>query len=151
MTKTKMVSASLLAVLATVAGAAYAMGPWAGDWMGGRAGPGMLHHLVETLELSEQQEREIADIFHATRDSTLADRRAMRELEAQLREQRTGFDPDKARSIADEIGQITARTVYTMTSAQAEVYASLNENQRLALEDIMARRGPAGREPWRGK
>ena len=151
MNRAKVVRASLLALLVTVTGTAYAVGPWAGDRMGGLDGPGKLHQLVVRLDLSEQQEREIADIFHATRDTTLADRRRIKDLRAELLEQRTAFDAGKAQSLADEIGQITARTVYAMTSAHAEVYARLNEDQRLALDDMTARRGPAGRESRRDK
>ncbi len=141
----------LFTALVTLAGATYAMGPWAGDRFGGPEGGWVkLRHLVHALSLSEEQERQIADIFHDARDSTLSDRHRMKELYAQLQQQRSAFDAGKAQAIADEIGQITARTVYALASAQAQVYATLDEQQQSRFDEVAARRGPGARGKHRG-
>jgi len=129
-------NAVLLAGLLGLAGVASAMGPWAGEGMGDR-GPVGLRHMVDALALTETQERDVAEILHTARESTLSDRHRMEELRAQLREQRLEFDPGQVQTIADEIGQITARTVYSMASAQAQVYQVLDAAQQAMLNDMM--------------
>jgi len=146
MRKTTALHALVLASLMGLAGYAAAMGPWPGEGMGER-GPGGLRHMVDALGLTETQERTISEILNSARESTLTDRHRMKALRAQLRDQRAAFDPGEVQAIADEMGQITARTVYSMASAQAQVYQTLDATQQANLDQIMADRkpGPRGR------
>ena len=57
---------------------------------------------------------------------------------------KSDFDPGKAQTVADEIGQLTGRMVYQASETFAKVYQVLDAEQRTKLDEMMAKRGERG-------
>lgn len=137
-------------VLGTVFGglALGAAAGWAKDGYRMHGDPGqMVARMADKLDLSEDQQAGIEAILAETRQQSAVDHARMRELRQQLRAQRSEFDADAARRMADEIGQITGRMVYQAASTQAQIYQLLDEEQRAELGEFMEDHEPR-RDRW---
>ncbi len=117
-------------------------------FQGGPGGPHRGAHLLQSLDLSEEQRAKVDAQMSASRDATRADRERMRELREQARNLREDFDAGRAQQIADEMGQITSRLAYAKISGRAQVYALLDDEQREALA-AKVERHKAWRKGWR--
>ncbi|MFO7553545.1 MAG: Spy/CpxP family protein refolding chaperone [Haliea sp.] len=132
--------------LALVLATAAAAGP-VSAWPGGEgASEGMLGKMSRHLDLSTEQQASVAELMSEARAAGAADHERMREIKQQLRAQVGSFDADATRALADELGQITARSSYRMTATRAAVHALLDEDQRGKLEAMEAQRGEHGRK-----
>lgn len=121
---------------------------WAKDGYGMHGDPArMVERMAEKLDLSDDQRTGIEAILTETRGQSAADHARLRELRQELRAQRAGFDADKARRLADEIGEITGRMVYGAASTQAQIYQLLDEEQRAELDEFMEEHEPR-RDRW---
>lgn len=123
----------------------------ASAWPGEESGPEhMLGKMARYLDLSEEQQASVAELMAEAREAGVADRVRMREIKTQLRAQSSNFDASAARTLADELGEITARSTYRMTETRAAVHALLGEEQRSKLEAMEAQRGEHGRKHGKG-
>ena len=134
-----------LAIAAVMSMAAWSMGPSHG--MGGDPAR-MIAHLSDRLDLSAEQQAEVESLVATTKQSSETDRARMRELRSQMMAMKGDFDPGKAQSVADEIGQLTGRMAYQASETFAQVYQVLNAEQRTQLDSMMTkyseRRGRRG-------
>lgn len=135
---------ALVLATATVAGPVSA---WPGEE--GRS-ERMLGKMSSHLELSAEQQASVAGIMAEAREAGAADRKRMQEIKAQLRAQSARFDAGATQALADELGEITARSTYRMTETRAAVHALLGEEQRSKLEAMEAQRGEHGRKHGKG-
>lgn len=108
----------------------------------------MMEHMSSKLDLSEQQQAEVKKLLASARKETAADQQRMQELRKEMRAQSDSFVPEKARKIADEIGQITGRLVYQAAETHAGFYQLLNAEQQAAMAGMMAKR-ESHRDKWR--
>ncbi len=119
-------------------------------WSMGHGGPGkmdpehMITRLSEHLSLTEQQESQVRSIMEQGSEQGRADRERLQDLRAQLEQQRSNFDAGQAQQLADEIGEITTRMVYSFSSKQAQVYQVLSDEQRAEFEELHAARESRG-------
>jgi Spy/CpxP family protein refolding chaperone len=139
------ITTSVAGAFVALSAATLAMGPSGGDHDPGR----MLSHLSERLELTDDQQDQVEGIIQAGKTESAADRQRLHELREELMDMAPGFDPDKARKAADEIGDITGRMVYRHASTYAEFYALLTDEQRASLEQLAAERGERRQNRWR--
>jgi Spy/CpxP family protein refolding chaperone len=100
----------------------------------------MLEKMSTHLELSESQQSEMAKLLEQAREAGAADRERMRELRQQLRAQQSSFDAGTAQALADELGQITARSSYRRVETRAAIHRLLDDSQREKLEQMEAKR-----------
>ena len=100
----------------------------------------MLRHMTEKLELSDNQQEQIESLLDEGLGTMESDRARMGELRDQLKAMRANFDENNARLIADELGEITSRMAYEMSSTQAEVYKVLTPAQREKMDEFNAMR-----------
>ena len=114
---------------------AWSMGP------GGQSHPDphrMLSRLSEHLALTEQQESQVREILAQSGDQARADRKRAQTLREALEQQHLDFNAGEAQRLADELGEVTSRMAYTLTSALAQVYGVLTEDQRAEFERLRA-------------
>ena len=119
-----------------LASAAWSMGPHGRDIDHDR----MLARMSEHLQLTESQENEIQGILNENSQQMDTDRARLQEIRDAMRLQRESFDAGTTQSLADELGEITARMAYTATSKHARVYQVLDEEQRAEMLEIRAKR-----------
>jgi Spy/CpxP family protein refolding chaperone len=100
----------------------------------------MLAHMGDRLDLSSEQKSGIETVLAAGKEANAADLVRMQELRKQMMGMRDNFDEQKARQVADEIGQITASMVYQASAGWSQVYQLLNAEQKAQLDSMMARR-----------
>lgn len=108
----------------------------------------MLAHMTAKLELSESQEQQIGEILSSGKEQAQADRARMEEIREALDAQGRNFNAGEAQKLADELGEITSRTVYQMTSKRAQVYQLLSEEQREEMDAMKQRRSEHREERW---
>lgn len=99
-------------------------------------------HLAKMLQLTEEQEVSVKTLLMASFEESEADHERLRALRAELLDQPESFVEATAQSAADEIGQITSRMVYRMASTRAAIYQLLDDEQRLAMNEM---------DEWSGK
>lgn len=110
----------------------------------------MLAHMTEQLDLSESQEQQVAEILSSGEAQARADRERMGEIREALEAQRSNFSAGETQKLADELGEITARTAYQMTSKRAEIYQLLTPEQRDEMDALRQQHGER-RDERRGK
>ncbi|MDO8861210.1 Spy/CpxP family protein refolding chaperone [Haliea sp. E1-2-M8] len=110
----------------------------------------MLGKMTRHLDLDAEQQTSVAKLMDEAREAGAADRERMQEIKTQLRAQANSFDAGVARALADELGQITARSTYRMTATRAAMHELLDEEQRSKLEAMEAQRGEHGRKHGKG-
>ena len=115
-------------------------GAWAGGHAGGHNPERMLQHMTEKLELDDTQQDQVEGIVSENLASVQADRERMTAIRDQLKGMRESFDADKAKRLADELGEITGRLAYDMASTQAQVYEVLTPVQREQMDAMQAAR-----------
>lgn len=115
-------------------------------WSFGAGGPPhldpeqMLGRLSEELQLDDEQQSQVRSIMAQNSEQARADRERLQELRQALEQQRANFNAGEAQKLADELGEISARMAYNITSKQAQVYAVLTEEQRAEFERLHAER-----------
>jgi Spy/CpxP family protein refolding chaperone len=72
----------------------------------------------------------------------------MKVLRQKMRAQRDNFDASEAQNIADEIGELTSRTVFQATSTHARIYQLLTDEQKAEMDTMMEKRQER-RGKWR--
>jgi Spy/CpxP family protein refolding chaperone len=134
----KRILATTLGLVVLLSAAAWAMGPGGGmDHDPAR----MVEHMSRKLDLSDEQKAEVETLVSSSRQASAQDMQRMRELRGEMRAQANNFDAGKARTIADEIGQITGRLAYQAAETRAGVYQLLNDEQRAQMAQMMEKRG----------
>ena len=108
----------------------------------------MIAHMTERLDLTQEQQGQIKEIMAASRTQSGADRERMKVLRQKMRAQRDNFDAGEAQNIADEIGELTSRTVFQATSTQARIYQLLTDEQKAEMDTMMEKRQER-RGKWR--
>ncbi|MFV0276806.1 MAG: Spy/CpxP family protein refolding chaperone, partial [Parahaliea sp.] len=114
----------------------------------------MMERMARKLDLSEEQQAQIRQVFDNSRKDSAADHERLRELRASLREDGDGFDSQAVQKIADEIGVITSRMTYRMASTQHQVRQVLTEEQRVEMakmKERMQKRDGKQRRPKHGE
>lgn len=101
----------------------------------------MLAHMTEQLDLTATQQQQIGEILSSGKAQAEADRKRMGEIRKALEAQRSNFNPGEAQKLADELGEITSRTAYQMSSKRAEVHKLLAPEQREQMEEMKQKRG----------
>jgi Spy/CpxP family protein refolding chaperone len=141
---TKWLCGSSLAAVLAASAAAWSMGPPGGP---DHDPTRMLAHISERLDLSAEQQASVESLLATSRQANAADRKRLGELREQIMAMRADFDAGKAQTIADEIGQITARMVFEGSKTWAEVYQQLTPDQRTQLDELVAKR-ESRRSKW---
>jgi protein CpxP len=108
----------------------------------------MLAHMGDRLGLSSEQKSQVEGLLSAGKEANAANHARMNELRTQMLAMRDSFDEQKARQVADEIGQVTASMVYQASATWAQVYRLLDAEQKAQLDSMMARRAEH-RGKWR--
>ena len=111
-------------------------------------GERMLAHMTEQLDLSETQAREVGEILASDKAQAKADIERMGEIRQALEAEATDFDAGRTQKLADELGEITSRTAYRMTSKHAEIYQLLTPEQREEMEQLRERRREHRETRW---
>jgi Spy/CpxP family protein refolding chaperone len=115
---------------------------------------GVMARFSEALDLTEQQELDIAAIFEEAHDATEADKVRLAELRDAMRALLEAFDDQQAQIIAEEIGEITGELAYQRAVTRADVRAVLTVEQLETLatlrEEHEERRGRRGIRPPAG-
>ncbi|MEM8563939.1 MAG: Spy/CpxP family protein refolding chaperone [Pseudomonadota bacterium] len=132
-----MATTALTSVLAASAMA------WSGAGPYGKGGDPMrmFGYMSERLDLSDEQQTEVGALMAVAKQERSEDKSRMKELRSELMAMKADFDEGRAQSIADEIGQITSRMVYQMSSTFAQVYGVLDADQKAELDSMLAKRG----------
>lgn len=105
-------------------------------------------YMTERLDLSEEQQVRVKQLTASSRVQSDTDRKRLQELREQMKAQRDNFDEGKAQKIADEIGEITSRMVFQISSAYAEIYQLLTDEQKAEMDNMMDQR-KSRRDHWR--
>lgn len=134
-TLTRILPTAALGTALLVSTAAFSMGP--GHKFDAQR---MLAHMTEQLELSETQEQQIGEILSSGTEQAKSDRARMGEIREALEAQQSNFNAGEAQKLADELGEITSRMAYQMTSKRAEVYQQLTPEQREEMEEFKQQR-----------
>jgi len=113
-------------------------GTWAGGHAGGHNPERMLQHMTEKLELDDTQQDQVESILSENLTAAQADRERMTVIRDQLKGMRESFDADRAKRLADELGEITSRLAYDMASTQAQLYEVLTPGQREQMDAMQA-------------
>jgi Spy/CpxP family protein refolding chaperone len=134
-----------LAGAAVMSVAAWAMGPPGGM----EPDPAqMMAHMSKHLDLSAEQQSKVEGLLATAKQASAADQKRMQELRVEMKGMRDNFDAEKARKLADEIGQVTGRLVYQASATWSSVYQLLNAEQKAKLDGMMAKRDER-RGKWR--
>lgn len=100
----------------------------------------MVSVLADKLELTETQEKDIGALLKASHAESEADRQRLATLKEILNQQEQSFNEEVTRETAEEVGEITARMLYTKTSTAAQIFALLNAEQREAMAELEKKR-----------
>lgn len=137
------ISRSLIAgTAALVTMTSLAVAAWPGK-LGGERGHNhgqVVERMARHLDLSDEQQVQVEQLFANGLEEVRADRERIEELRENLLGQAASFDAGDAQAAADEIGAITSRMVYRRASMQASLYQLLDEEQRAQLAAFNARR-----------
>ncbi|MEM6579737.1 MAG: Spy/CpxP family protein refolding chaperone [Pseudomonadota bacterium] len=139
---------------AVVAALASAVTVSAAAWSGPQSKHGdpmrMFGYISERLDLSAEQQTEVGALMSVARQERGEDQIRLKELRSELMAMKGNFDEGRAQTIADEIGQITGRMVYQMSSTFAQVYEVLDADQRAELDSMLAKRSER-RGDWKDR
>ena len=108
----------------------------------------MVAHMVDRLDLTEDQQAQVAELMASSSAQSATDRKRLQELREDLRGQRDNFDAGQAQKMADEMGEITSRMVFQVTSTQAGIYELLTDEQKAEMDEMMEQRDER-RSKWR--
>ena len=108
----------------------------------------MIAHMTDRLDLTEEQQGQIKEVMASSRTRSAADRERMKVLREKMSAQRDNFDAGEAQAIADEIGEITSRTVFQAASTYAQIYKLLTDEEKAAMDAMMEKRHER-RGKWR--
>jgi len=106
----------------------------------GRDPAQIVSHMSKRLNLSDDQQSQITTLLEAEQDQVRGDRDQLKILRNQLMSAEGDFDSDSAKYIADEMGVISGKLVFSRASTLAEINQVLNEEQRDALGEFMQER-----------
>lgn len=121
----------------------------AGSWsMPGFGGGHGMKGVFNSLDLDEEQRVAIESRLDAARSATEADRQRMRELRELARELHSNYDAGEAQQLADEMGEITGRLIFSKMSTRADIRSLLSAEQIEQLE-ARAEQRRAYRKGWR--
>ena len=98
-------------------------------------------HMAEVLELTDEQVVTVQSLMTASFEASDADRERIHALKEQLLSQPEAFDASTAQVMADEIGNITSGMVLRMATTRAEIYQLLDDEQKLAMNEMASKRG----------
>lgn len=109
-------------------------------------GPGhdpehMVTHLTKVLHLTEEQQASVQTLLATSSEETGVDAERLHTLRDEMRDQTAAFNAATAQTAADEIGQITSRMVYRMASTRAAIYQLLDDEQKVAMNELEEKRG----------
>ncbi|MEM1153128.1 MAG: periplasmic heavy metal sensor [Pseudomonadota bacterium] len=139
---------------AVVAALASAVTVSAVAWSGHHSKPGdpmrMFGYISERLDLNAEQQTEVGALMSVARQERSEDQTRLKELRSELMAMKGSFDEGRAQTIADEIGQITGRMVYQMSSTFAQLYEVLDADQRAELDSMLAKRSDR-RGDWKDR
>lgn len=130
-----------------LAAATWSMPPVDGGWKDPQH---LITHMTERLDLDVQQRESVQAVVNESMTQNGDDRARLHSLRSQLRAMSGTFDAEEARRMADEIGAITARLVYSMASTRAQIHGLLTDEQRQELEKMMSR-SEQRRDHWRAR
>lgn len=126
------VLASTLAFVPTVS----AMGPF-GE---GGAMENKLGFLSWKLDLTPDQQIQIAAELEMVEQQMSAEREYLAALKSELRALQSDFDASLAAELAADIGDATANLVLNLATSKAAIYQLLDEDQRAELEELIVLR-----------
>lgn len=112
-----------------------------------RPGKGGDHDFLDRLEfiadrigLTDQQEADINSIINSSQLTNAVDRERAVQIKDELHGLTENFDASQAQILADEMGEITARLVYTKAETQAAVQAVFTAEQKEMLQAMREER-----------
>jgi Spy/CpxP family protein refolding chaperone len=108
----------------------------------------LVAHMTQQLDLSEEQQNQVAGLLNSSQEQNAADRERLQVLREQMHAQRQNFDSGEAQKLADEIGEITGRMVFNATKTHSEIYQLLTAEQRQEMDALMEKRSER-RGKWR--
>lgn len=109
---------------------------------------------AQMLELTEEQQKQIADIRFKSMKSVKTLHNNLREKSARLNTLSTADNPDTKAitKVAEEIGDIKSRIFVNQVLTRQEIRALLDEKQQFKfdqMQKMMRARGPRGKEHHR--
>jgi len=136
------IASIFLLALASTAMAQPPTGPGGGagfESMGGPRGAAHLAFLEDVVGLSDEQRDKVNELVDASKLAGAVDRERMRQIRDALFDLSaadTGFDTGEAQTLADELGQIVARTAASNAELHWQIRQVLTDEQRAAMDEI---------------
>jgi Spy/CpxP family protein refolding chaperone len=136
------IASLFLLALAATAMAQPPMGSRGGadlESMGGRHGGAHLEFLADVAGLSDEQRDKVSELVDASKLAGAVDRERMRQIRDALFDLSaadTGFDTGEAQVLADELGQIVARTAAANAELHWQIRQVLTDEQRAAMDEM---------------
>jgi len=100
----------------------------------------VVSHMTEKLDLNEDQQAQIVALLEARQEEMKGERAKLEKLNRKLVEQGNGFDSDRAREIADEIGATSANLAYARAEGHAQINEVLTDEQQTQLSEFFQMR-----------
>jgi Spy/CpxP family protein refolding chaperone len=110
-----------------------------------------LSHMTDELALSDTQKQQVEALLEGGRETGAADLARLAEIRKQMKAMHADFDPGIAQKLADELGEISARMAYQMTSTHAEIYQLLSPEQREQFTAMSKQRDQRMGKRWAGR
>jgi len=103
------------------------------------------------LALSDTQKQQVEALLEGGRETGSADLARLAEIRKQMKAMHADFDPGTAQNLADELGEISARMAYQMTSTHAEIYQLLSPEQREQFTAMSKQHDQRMGKRWAGR
>jgi Spy/CpxP family protein refolding chaperone len=100
----------------------------------------IVEKMADKLELDESQQASVMQIFQSTSEAAEGDRQRMAEIRQRAEASGGELDSAQIEELSSEVGELVARMMQRRLSAQAEVYALLNDEQREEFLEIQQHR-----------
>ena len=111
----------------------------------------MLRQMTNHLDLSDDQQSQIAELLKSEHKKIRSERDQLKNLRDQLKPNGEEFNTDEAREAADKIGVISGNIAYARAYTMAEIHTILTDDQRENLhklsEERDCRRGERNKRP----
>lgn len=136
MKKRNWIIASILAGTLSLAGVAHACGGPRGHFRGDQ-----VMHVIEKLDLTQEQRQAVRNIKNESRDQMDAKRDEMFEMRKALRKQSNAetYNTKKVRELANSKASIMADMIVQRLEIMSRIRNLLNEEQREKMNDIQER------------
>jgi Spy/CpxP family protein refolding chaperone len=106
----------------------------------GEAGFSHLEFLADHVGMTDEQESQINHLINAGQLESAVDRERIQQIHEALRSMSDNFDAGEAQLLAEELGEITARLVYSGAQTRAEIHKIFSPEQLQQLQEFKSDR-----------